>query len=102
MPLTLSALIVAATMPALMQGAANVQSTAASAAVLRSPPSMSARDSTRALRFAHRAQSDFEVLRRRLLPYEDQYEVGCDAVIGRYCYRQQMGFGPPPESPQVM
>jgi hypothetical protein len=102
MPLTLSALIVAATMPALMQGAANVQSTAASAAVLKSPPSMSARDSTRALRFAHRAQSDFEVLRRRLLPYEDQYEVGCDAVIGRYCYRQQMGFGPPPESPQVI
>src|SRR5262245_4172737 len=102
MPLTLSALIVAATMPALMQGAANVQSTAASAAVLRSPPSMSPRDSSRALRFAHRAQSDFWVMRRRLFADEDQYEVGCDAVVGRYCYRQQMGFGPPPESPQVI
>ena len=102
MPLSLSALIVAATMPALMQSVATVQSAGPSAAILRSPPSMSARDSVRALRVAHRAQSDFEVLRRRLLPYEDQYEVGCDAVIGRYCYRQTMGFGPPPESPQVI
>ena len=102
MLLTVSALIVAATMPALMQSVASMQSSP-SAAVLRSPPPMSAKDSARALKFARRAQSDFEVLHRRLLPIEESSDIGgCDAVIGSYCYREMMGFGPPPESPLVI
>ena len=103
MPLTLPALIVAATMPALFQSVASVQSSAPSAAIHRSPSPLSAKDSARALKVARRAQSDFEVLRRRLLPIEDAVgSGGCDAVIGRYCYREQIGFGPPPEAPQVI
>ena len=102
MPLTLSALIVAATMPSLMQSVASVQPTEPIAAVHRSAPSLSEKDSVRALKFARRAQGDFEVLRRRLLPIEDSPEGACDAVIGRYCYREQMGFGPPAEAPEVI
>ena len=102
MPLTLSALIVAATMPSLMQSVANVQPTELRSAMLASPPSLSPKDSVRALKFARRAQGDFEVLRRRLLPIEDSPEGACDNVIGRYCYREQMGFGPPAEAPEVI
>ena len=103
MPLTLSALIVAATMPALMQqSVASVEPTEPIAAVRRPAPSLSEKDSVRALKIARRAQSDFEVVRRRLLPIEDAQEGACDAVIGRYCYREQMGFGPPAEAPEVI
>ena len=102
MPLTLSALIVAATMPALMQSVANAQSPWPSAAISRSTPTLSPKDSARALKVARRAQSDFEVLRRRLLPIEDSPGGACSAVIGRYCYREQTGFGPPAEAPEVI
>ena len=61
MPLTLSALIVAATMPAPQQSVASAQPTEPIAAIRRSAPPMSEKDSVRALKFARRAQSDFEV-----------------------------------------
>ena len=55
-------------------------------------------DSVRALRLAHRAQSDFESLRRGLLPHETLVGVtGCDAVVGRYCYLQQVSSSAPRE-----
>jgi hypothetical protein len=102
MPLTLSALIVAATMPALMQSVANAQSLGPARPFPRSTPTLSPKDSARALKVARRAQSDFEVLRRRLLPIEDSPGGACSAVIGRYCYREQTGFGPPAEAPEVI
>lgn len=94
---TLSALIGVA-MPALYQGTVASQSAMAS----RGPRPLSSRDSTRALKAAHNAQGDFETLRRRLLPYEEMTSAGgCDATVGRYCYRQQLA-GRPTEEPEVI
>jgi hypothetical protein len=84
MLVTLSALIVAAAMP------------------LGGGPGTS-RDSTRALRVAHRAQGDFEALRRRLLPHGNLIAApGCDAVVGRYCFLQQVASAAPQEAPEVV
>lgn len=102
MLLTLSALIVAATMPAPQQSVASAQPAEPIAAIRSSVRTLSEKDSVRALKVARRAQSDFEVLRRRLLPIEDSQEGACASVIGRYCYREQMGFGPPAEAPEVI
>src|SRR5262249_44429742 len=64
--------------------------------------SLSGRDSSRALRVAQKAQGEFEVLRRRLLPYEPMNGGGgCDDVVGNYCYRQQFTVAPR-EDPQVV
>jgi hypothetical protein len=83
MLVTLSALIVAAAMPLLGPGAG--------------------RDSTRALRVAHRAQGDFEALRRRMLPHGNLIAApGCDAVVGRYCFLQQVASAAPQEAPEVV
>ena len=91
-----SALIV--TMSAPFQNAATFDT-----GVVATPvrPSLSGRDSSRALKAAQRAQGDFEVLRRRLLPYEPNGGGGCDDVVGNYCYRQQFTV-PPREDPQVI
>jgi len=95
---TFSALIVGAT-SALFQSPVTSDSAAGALPVRRS---LSGRDSTRALRFAQRAQGDFEVARRRLLPYETLGGgAGCDATVGSYCYRQQFAT-PPAESPQIV
>ena len=67
------------------------------------PLAVTSRDSTRALRLAHRAQGDFESLRRRLLPHEKLAGArGCDAVVGRYCYLQQVASAAPDEAPEVV
>src|SRR5262245_39498120 len=95
---TVSALI-AGTMAALFQSPATIDSAAGALPVRRS---MSSRDSSRALRFAQRAQGDFELTRRRLLPYETLGGgAACDATVGSYCYRQQFAT-PPSEAPQVV
>lgn len=94
---TFSALIVA-TMPALFQGVVTSQAAPVESLVVRT---LTGRDSTRALRVARRAQGDFESMRRRLLPYESLQGAGCEAIVGVYCYRQQI-TAPPPESPMVI
>ncbi len=92
----LSALLVSA-MPTLFQSA--VASQAASAEpIVRS---LTGRDSARALKYARRAQGDFESRRRPLLPFESMSGTGCEAIVGQYCYRQQI-TAPPPESPTVI
>ena len=64
---------------------------------------VTSRDSTRALRVAHRAQGDFESLRRRLLPHGTLIAApGCDAVVGRYCFLQQVASAAPQEAPEVV
>lgn len=100
---TLSALVVAGAMPALRQSPAQSQATGVQATVRQSAVPVTGRDSTRALRFAHRAQGDFESLRRRLLPHAALTAApGCDAVVGRYCFVQQMSSDPPLEAPEVV
>ena len=100
MLVTISALIVAGAMPALRQGAPS-QAGGAPAPVSR--PVVTSRDSTRALRLAHRAQGDFEWLRRRLLPQTALTGAsGCDAVVGRYCFLQQVASAAPQEAPEVV
>lgn len=97
MLLTLSALIAVA-MPALFQGSVTSQAATASAG----PRPISSRDSTRALKLAHKAQGDFETLRRRLLPYAELSAAGgCDATVGRYCFREEYA-GRPTEVPAVI
>ena len=95
MLVTISALIVAGTMAA-HQSAGSSQTPDASAPVRQSAVAVSDRDSTRALRVAHRAQGDFESLRRQLLP-RATFTGGadCDAVVGRYCFLQQVASDPP-------
>ena len=67
------------------------------------PRSLVGRDSTRVLKAARKAQSDFEGLRRRLLPSQTGLTGrACDVVIGRYCHWQGSGNGPPPEEPKVI
>jgi hypothetical protein len=90
MLVTVSAFLIAATIPAFQQ---------------RAPASeVSGRDSTRLLRLAHRAQGDFESLRRRLLPRTTLTSTrgGCDAVVGRYCYVQDVMSTAPDEEPEVV
>src|SRR6476620_8489988 len=102
MLVTLSALIVAATMP-VPQSTATPQAAGAPAPIRRSPLAITSRDSSRAVRLAHRAQGDFEYLRRRLLPHTPLVGAGgCDAVVGRYCYVQQVLPDPPAEAPEVV
>jgi len=103
MLVTVSALIVAASMPALFQGAAASQAVGAPAHFRRSPLAVTKKDSLRALRLAHRAQGDFESLRRTLLPQETLTGGGgCDAVVGRYCYLQQISSDAPEEAPEII
>jgi len=64
---------------------------------------LSKKDSIRALKAARHAQSDFEVMRRKLLPRQSGLsDGGCDAIVGRYCYRQRTGAGAPPEAESVV
>ena len=98
MLVTLSALVVGM-MPALYQSTPASDAAPAASPAVRS---LSSRDSTRVLRLAHKVQGDFETSRRRLLPYEPLGGGGgCDATVGRYCYRQQFA-SPPNEAPQVV
>ena len=101
---TISALVVAGAMPALAQIPAQSAAPGDVQAVVRqSSAPVTGRDSTRALRFAHHAQGDFESLRRRLLPRATLTSApDCDAVVGRYCFVQQMSSDPPLEAPQVV
>jgi hypothetical protein len=94
---TFSALLVSA-MPALFQGAVTSQSAPSAEPIVRS---LTGRDSSRAVKYARRAQGDFESMRRRLLPFESISGAGCEAIVGQYCYRQQI-TAPPPESPTVI
>ncbi len=85
MLVTLSALVVAATL-----------------APPRAGPAPS-RDSTHALRLARRAQGDFESLRRRLLPHGTLVATtGCNAIVGRYCFIPQVSSGAPQEAPEIV
>ncbi len=99
---TLSALIVStvAAMPAPLQ---STLGTVTSQAAVASPRrAVTSKDSTRALHRAHDVQGDFESMRRRLLPYEELGGGGgCDATVGRYCYRPQYA-APPSEAPQII
>ena len=95
MLVTFSALIVGAMTP-LFQSAVSSQAAAAASPIVYTP---TPRDSTRALRLARRAQGDFESMRRQLLPFETLGGGGCEAAVGRYCYRQQI-TSPPEEAPQ--
>lgn len=94
---TLSALLISAT-PALFQSTVTSQSAPSAEPIVRS---LTGRDSTRALKYARRLQGDFESMRRRLLPFDDIQGAGCEAIVGRYCYRQQI-TAPPPEAPVVV
>ena len=101
MLVTISALIVAGAMQAPRQSA--TPSDTGGAPVRQSTPAVTSRDSTRALRFARRAQGDFESLRRRLLPHATLMAAsGCDAVVGRYCFLQQVASDPPQEALEVV
>jgi hypothetical protein len=103
MLLTISAFIVATTMPALRQSATQSEAVGGPAPIRRSPLAVTRSDSVRALRLAHRAQGDFESLRRRLLPHAAlSGATGCDAVVGRYCYLQQIASAAPDEAPEVI
>ena len=103
MLVTLSAFIVAVTMPALRQSAPTSEAAGAPAPVRRPPVAVTRSDSIRALRLAHRAQGDFEFLRTRLLPRATLVgATGCDAVVGRYCYLQQVSSSAPTEDPSVV
>src|SRR5262249_10596518 len=98
----ISAFIVVASLPALGQSVPQSEA-AGSTAPIRRSPLLTSRDSTRALRLAHRAKGDFESLRRRLLPYATLSGArGCDAVVGRYCYLQQVASDAPQEAPEVV
>jgi hypothetical protein len=98
-----SAFIVAATMPALRQSEPASVAAGAPAPIRRSPLAVTSSDSARALRLAHRAQGDFESLHRRLLPAATLVGArGCDAIVGRYCYLQQVASGIPQEAPEVV
>ncbi|HEY9229469.1 MAG TPA: hypothetical protein VIP11_22660, partial [Gemmatimonadaceae bacterium] len=86
--------LVVGTMPARFQ---SVQIPEAATPVSPAPRPLTGRDSTRVLRVARQAQGDFETLRRRLLPFEPLGRGGgCEDVVGRYCYRQQI-TAPPDE-----
>jgi len=94
---TFSALLVSA-MPALFQSAVTSQAAPSNEPTVHS---LTGRDSTRALKYARRAQGDFESMRRRLLPFEQMQGAGCEAIVGQYCYRQQI-TAPPPEAPTII
>jgi len=102
MLVAISALIIAGAMPALRQ-AASSQAPDASIADRQSALAITSRDSTRALRAAHRAQGDFESQRRHLLPRTALTGAsGCDAVVGRYCFLQQVSSDAPQEAPEII
>lgn len=103
MAFMLSALI-AATMPALMQATGQDRSAATRLSPVEVRAPLARKDSIRALKAARRAQNDFEVLHRQLLPRQSGlYERNCDVVIGRFCHWQNSnGNGPPPEDPEVV
>ena len=103
MLVTLSALIVAGAAPSFQQSAGPSQAADALAPVRQSAVAVTSRDSTRAWRSARRAQGDFESLRRRLLPHATLVgATGCDAVVGRYCFLQQVASDPPQEALEVV
>jgi hypothetical protein len=105
MLVTLSALIVVGTAPSFQQSAGPSQAADALAPVRQSAPpvAVTSHDSTRAWRSARRAQGDFESLRRRLLPHATLVgATGCDAVIGHYCFLQQVASDPPQEALEVV
>jgi hypothetical protein len=84
---------------AFFQSAATSDAATPASPILRS---LTGRDSTRALRRARDAQGDFETFRRKLLPHEVLGRGGdCEAVVGRYCYRQQFTAAPK-EAPEVV
>ncbi len=96
--------LIAATMLALLQTTAHAQRVAPRKATGDARASVARKDSVRALKAARRAQGDFEVVRRRLLPRQEGLSGrNCEVVIGRYCHWQNgNGTGPPPESPKVI
>lgn len=82
------------TLLALSGGVASAQSPAQPAA---------ASDSLHLLRRAHKAQRDFEWIRRTNLPYEREgVSNRCDERIGRYCYWYQPYSGPAVRDPEVV
>jgi hypothetical protein len=102
MLITASALLMAA-VSVLRQGTPTSVASGSPALIRRSPVAVTRNDSVRAVRLAHRAQGDFEFLRRRLLPPTMLVAGGgCDAVVGRYCYLQQVASSAPPEAPEVV
>src|ERR1700752_3262498 len=103
MLVTVSALIIAATMSALGQSGAGTEASNAPTPMRSSRLVVSRSDSIRALRLAHRAQGDFEWLRRRLLPQATLVGAGgCDALVGSYCYLNQVRSAAPEEAPEVV
>jgi len=94
---TFSALLVSA-MPTLFQSAVTSQAAPSAEPIVHS---LTGRDSTRALKYARRVQGDFESRRRELLPFQSISGAGCEAIVGQYCYRQQI-TAPPPEAPTVI
>jgi hypothetical protein len=103
MLVTLSTLIVAGASPSFQQSAVPSQAADALAPVRQSAVAVTSRDSTRAWRSARRAQGDFESLRRQLLPHGTLVGAGgCDAVVGRYCFLQQVASDPPQEALEVV
>jgi hypothetical protein len=100
----LSALI-AATLPAMLHVPTQDRSAGPRSSIdatVRAP--LARKDSTKALKAARRAQSDFEALHRRLLPQQPGLASrNCEVVIGRFCHWQNSGgYGPPPEDPDVI
>jgi len=64
---------------------------------------LSKKDSLRVLKSARHAQNEFEIVRRELLPRQKGLAEGaCDAVVGRYCYRQRVGEAMPAEAGDVV
>jgi hypothetical protein len=103
MSFTLPALIVVATMPALLQSAENAQQVVPRGSAVERRAPLPRKDSIRVLKVARRAQSDFEEVRRELLPRQSGLSGRtCDVVIGKYCHWQMQGSGPPPEAARVI
>jgi hypothetical protein len=101
--LVLLPVLIATAMPTPLQRATPPQWEAQRSSPQRTRAALSARDSMAALRAARRAQGDFEVLRRRLLPTQPGLSSrSCDVVVGRYCHWRGLGAGPPDEAPQVI
>jgi hypothetical protein len=62
-------------------------------------PATRAADSLAILRDARRAQSDFEIRRRRLLPVTYGSGGRCDVQLGRFCYWHDDEESDPPDEP---
>ena len=101
--LSLLPVLIATAMPTLFQSATPPQWDARRAPPQRTRAALAPRDSIQALRAVRRAQGDFEVLRRRLLPTQPGLSSrSCDVVVGRYCHWRGLGAGPPEEAPEVI